>query len=164
MKRQLIFFITGLLLIAAVGIAGCTSQPGPSTIPQESPSVTQQQEAPVTPAPISKPASTPEDTFEAYTKAFNRGDVDAAFLLLSSEYQYQKSKVQVSQNIDGYLAAGMKFEDYRINNIDISEDQATAQIEITHLSRGRQYTMEQTISFIRENGAWKLTEFTSPRP
>ncbi|WP_460372603.1 hypothetical protein [Methanocalculus sp. MC3] len=68
MKRLLIFFITGLFVIAAVGIAGCASEPAPAPAapvstpeptPEPTPAATVSAPEPAPAVPVATPESTP---------------------------------------------------------------------------------------------------------
>jgi len=105
---------------------------------------------------------TPEATWETYVAAFNRGDSDTVYSLLSNTAKAEKSKDSVHNTINALVTSSVKYDSYNIVKKDVTGDTATLEVENTFFVQGYHKTSTDTLNFIKEGDGWKLQKFHTP--
>lgn len=106
----------------------------------------------------------PGATARTYINACDSRNVDLAYRCLSSEQQKSVSKSMISGMFETLNNFNMSFTVKDISNVNISGNTATAEVKIKltgeNPTTGEQVNLTQTgeISFLKENGKWKVNE------
>lgn len=109
-----------------------------------------------------KKTATPEATWETYVAAFNRGDSDTVYNLLSNEVKSKETKDFVHNTVKALSDGRLRYDSYKIGASSVTGDTATLEVEITISVQGYHLTKVHTLDFIKDGNDWKLQKFYTP--
>lgn len=105
--------------------------------------------------------STPHDVFAQYFKAYNRGDENKIWSLLSTTAQAETSTNSIHNRIYAQDISGLEVENYNVVSSDIQNSTATLSISGQLDYLGFKSTYNKDVSFVQENGIWKIDKFVT---
>ena len=111
------------------------------------------------PSDYSSPSQTPQQVFGVYYNGFKNVNDDAIWGVLSSKAQAEGSKNRIYNTIYTLNSQGLRFSDYTITDIQIDAETAQISASVDLLVNGYKVTKNKNIHFVRENGAWKISNF-----
>lgn len=153
MKKIQIRSIVVISVIAILFCSGCTDSSDSSKNSLQS-SVTK---STFTPTPT--PVPSPEKVFESYFYGYKFLNEDAIWEVLSTNAQSINSKNMIYNQIYALYSQGTAPSSYEITNLEIGDNDATMYISVDVFIQGYKFTHDKEISFVRENGEWKIDEF-----
>lgn len=104
-----------------------------------------------------KKTNTPEATLKTYISAFNRGDSDTIYDLLSSQAKSTSRKSDIKDIMELASEFQMQYDDYKILSKDVVGDTATLKVEISSSMGGKHLTTSvETMRFVKEGNEWKI--------
>lgn len=124
-----------IVLIIAVSVSGCTD------------------------LLATKKTSTPEATLKSYIFAYNRGDGDTIYDLLSSQAQSMTSRNAIKNDLESMSEFKVKYDSYDIISKDVSGNEATLDVVISASFEGQHLTTGVAkMVFVKEGNEWKLAD------
>ena len=111
--------------------------------------------------PTTYAAGTPEAAFQAFYKAWEDGDIDAAYGHLSSSVAADLTLAEY-RRLDAEQS-WQRGQDRRLVLLaaDVTGDRATLRIRVDEASGGLggdRYSSERSVRLVRENDAWRIDE------
>ncbi|WP_346866092.1 hypothetical protein [Methanocalculus sp. MSAO_Arc2] len=105
----------------------------------------------------------PEGAIHAYVMAFNRGDGEAVYSMLSGDAQSRQSRIETMILVDDYMTNEMFFSDLRVLDVQYTDStRATASIAFTLVFAESHIPRNKTVLLIKEGNDWKLTHVYTP--
>ena len=105
--------------------------------------------------------STPQDVFDQYFKAYDRGDENKIWSLLSTGAQANTSTNSIHNRLYAQDLSGLEIENYNVVSSDIQDSTSTLSISIHVNYLGFKRTHNKDISLVKENGIWKIDKFVT---
>ncbi len=104
-----------------------------------------------------KKTNTPEATLKSYISAFNRGDGDTMYDLLSSQAQSMTRRSDFEDVVELASEFKVKYDSYDIISKDVSGNRATLKVKLSTSIEGQHLTTNvDTLVFVKEGKEWKL--------
>ncbi len=107
--------------------------------------------------PVTFDPGTPERAVQDYLQALDDGDFEAAYALLSSEYQQTTSLSTFTNNGGQKYGYQQDADRVTVEDVDIDGETARLQLQLRFVSDdGDDYEQEIDVALVRESGAWRL--------
>jgi ketosteroid isomerase-like protein len=100
---------------------------------------------------------TPERTVQDYLQALDDGDFEAAYALLSSDYQRTVSLSDFLERERFQFRSEYGADRVTIDDVDVNGETARLRLQLRYVtSDGDGYERQEDVALVRENGAWRL--------
>jgi hypothetical protein len=140
------------VILQLILIIGCTTPYQQKTITQSTPS----------PVPKTTTIPDPENSLKAYVYAFNHVIDSELFRLLSKNVIDSESKDSIHNTAFALASNRVTFSEYTILTKNVQGNSAILNVEIVENVQGYRKTTTRDITFVFEDGIWKLNEFLLP--
>jgi hypothetical protein len=112
---------------------------------------------------VDLPRDTPAGSVQAYLRAYQSGDLDAAYQAFSARVRRQHTFSSFEQDATGWAADELDRQHIALGRVDEYPDRAIVHLRIgaagdPGLLDGGQDTWEMTVRLIREDGAWRIDQ------
>lgn len=100
---------------------------------------------------------TPERAVQDYLQALDDGDFEAAYALLSSDYQRTVSLSDFLERERFQFRSDYGADRVTIDDVDINGETARLRLQLRYVTGdGDDYERQEDVALVRENGAWRL--------